>query len=119
MPDSLDGHFVDDPTSNARGGIAGGSDSERRDRHDRNCGHSGQFRDLVAVGEFQINFTVPQSFASQAAGLYPISIQVNGASSPTMINTSPPASTLSLPNPQARRHFRTLCKPRGAGIGLM
>jgi uncharacterized protein (TIGR03437 family) len=46
---------------------------------------------LVAVGEFQINFTIPQSFASQAAGLYPISVQVNGASSPTTINTSPPA----------------------------
>ena len=46
---------------------------------------------LVAVGEFQINFTVPQSFASQPAALYPISIQVNGVSSPTTINTSPPA----------------------------
>ncbi len=49
---------------------------------------------LVAVGEFQINFTVPQSFASQPAGLYPISIQVNGVSSPTTINTSPPAQLL-------------------------
>jgi uncharacterized protein (TIGR03437 family) len=34
---------------------------------------------LVAAGEFQINFTVPQPFA---AGQYPIAIQVNGVSSP-------------------------------------
>jgi uncharacterized protein (TIGR03437 family) len=46
---------------------------------------------LVAVGEFQINFTIPQSFASQAAALYPISIQASGVSSPTTINTTPPA----------------------------
>lgn len=45
---------------------------------------------LVAVGEFQVNFTVPQSFASQPAGLYPISVQVAGASSPVTINSSPP-----------------------------
>ena len=49
---------------------------------------------LVAVGEFQINFTIPQSFSSQTAGLYPISIQVSGASSPTTINTNPPAQLL-------------------------
>lgn len=49
---------------------------------------------LVAVGEFQINFTIPQSFATQAAGLYPISIQVNGASSPLTINSSPPGQML-------------------------
>ena len=36
------------------------------------------FAGLVAVGEFQINFTVPQQIAD---GTYPISIQVNGASS--------------------------------------
>jgi len=48
------------------------------------------FAGLVAVGEFQINFTIPQDFASQPAGLYPISIQVNGVSSPTTINSSPP-----------------------------
>jgi uncharacterized protein (TIGR03437 family) len=42
------------------------------------------------VGEFQINFTVPQQMASMAAGNYPISISVNGVSSPTTINSSPP-----------------------------
>jgi uncharacterized protein (TIGR03437 family) len=45
---------------------------------------------LVAVGEFQINFTVPQSFASLPAGLYPISISINGIPSPANINSSPP-----------------------------
>jgi uncharacterized protein (TIGR03437 family) len=45
---------------------------------------------LVAVGEFQINFTVPQSFASLPAGLYPISISINGIPSPASINSSPP-----------------------------
>jgi uncharacterized protein (TIGR03437 family) len=48
------------------------------------------FAGLVAVGEFQINFTVPQQFASQPAGTYPISIQVNGVSSPLTINSTPP-----------------------------
>ncbi len=48
------------------------------------------FAGLVAVGEFQINFTVPQQFASMAAGRYPISIQVNGVSSPVTINSNPP-----------------------------
>jgi len=42
------------------------------------------------VGEFQINFTVPQQFANMPAGNYPISIALNGVSSPTMINSSPP-----------------------------
>lgn len=51
---------------------------------------------LVAVGEFQINFTVPQSFASQPAGAYPISIQVAGVSSPGSINTFP-AGPLMIP----------------------
>jgi hypothetical protein len=32
----------------------------------------------LVAGEFQINFTVPQQFATLAAGTYPISIQVNG-----------------------------------------
>jgi uncharacterized protein (TIGR03437 family) len=45
---------------------------------------------LVAVGEFQINFTVPQSFASQPQGLYPISISVNGVTSPASIDSLPP-----------------------------
>jgi uncharacterized protein (TIGR03437 family) len=44
----------------------------------------------VAVGEFQVNFTVPQSFASLPPGLYPISITVNGITSPSSINSSPP-----------------------------
>lgn len=42
---------------------------------------------LVAVGEFQLNFNVPQL----ANGSYPISIAVNGVSSPSMINSNPPA----------------------------
>lgn len=42
------------------------------------------------VGEFQINFTVPQPFASMPAGNYPISISLNGVSSPTTINSNPP-----------------------------
>jgi hypothetical protein len=50
----------------------------------------------VAVREFQINFTVPQQFANEPAGAYPISIQVNGVSSPTTINSNPP-SQLVLP----------------------
>jgi uncharacterized protein (TIGR03437 family) len=45
---------------------------------------------LVAVGEFQLNLTVPQQFASLAAGLYPITIAVNGVPSPTTIGTIPP-----------------------------
>lgn len=46
------------------------------------------------VGEFQINFTVPQQFAAMAPGSYPISIAVNGISSPTTINTNPPGQLL-------------------------
>jgi uncharacterized protein (TIGR03437 family) len=45
---------------------------------------------LVAVGEFQINFIVPQDFASLPPGLYPISISINGVTSPASINSSPP-----------------------------
>ncbi len=41
------------------------------------------------VGEFQINFTMPQQFASMPAGNYPISISLNGVSSPTMIGNPP------------------------------
>ncbi len=44
------------------------------------------FAGLVAVGEFQINFTVPQL----SDGVYPIGITVNGVSSPQQINTRPP-----------------------------
>jgi uncharacterized protein (TIGR03437 family) len=50
------------------------------------------FAGLVAVGEFQINFTVPQL----ADGVYPISISVNGVSSPESINTDP-AGPLVIP----------------------
>ena len=42
------------------------------------------------VGEFQINFAMPAQFASMPAGNYPISIAVNGVSSPTTINSNPP-----------------------------
>ena len=45
---------------------------------------------LVAVGEFQVNFTVPQDFASLPPVLYPISISINGVTSPASINSSPP-----------------------------
>lgn len=45
---------------------------------------------LVSAGEFQINFTVPQQFASLPAGMYPIAISINGASSPKSIDSSPP-----------------------------
>ena len=48
------------------------------------------FAGLVAVGEFQINFTVPQQFANLPAGSYPITITVNGVSSPSTINSMPP-----------------------------
>jgi uncharacterized protein (TIGR03437 family) len=43
---------------------------------------------LVSVGLFQINFTVPQLFATMAEGLYPISIQVNGVSSPPYLDSN-------------------------------
>jgi len=43
-----------------------------------------------SVGEFQINFTVPAQFATMPAGNYPISIALNGVSSPTTINSTPP-----------------------------
>jgi uncharacterized protein (TIGR03437 family) len=51
---------------------------------------------LVTPGEFQINFRVPQQFATLPEGDYPISIQVkldDGAatSSPATINSEPPA----------------------------
>jgi len=49
------------------------------------------FAGLVAVGEFQINFTVPQQFANMPAGNYPITISIGGVSSPSMINSVPPA----------------------------
>lgn len=49
------------------------------------------FTALVAVGEFQINFTVPQQFATMPEATYPITITVNGVSSPATINSNPPA----------------------------
>lgn len=48
------------------------------------------FSGLVAVGEFQINFTVPQQFANMPEGNCPIMISVNGVSSPSTINSDPP-----------------------------
>ena len=50
---------------------------------------------LVAPGEFQINFRVPQQLAALPEGDYPISIELHlddGAttSSPTTINSDPP-----------------------------
>jgi uncharacterized protein (TIGR03437 family) len=49
---------------------------------------------LVAVGEFQINFTVPQDFASLPPGVYPISVSINGVTSPASINSSPPGAVV-------------------------
>ena len=57
---------------------------------------SADFAGLVAVGEFQINFKVPQQFANMPEGNYPITISVNGVSSPSTIN-SDPAGQLVLP----------------------
>jgi len=48
------------------------------------------FAGLVAVGEFQINFTVPQQFASMPAGNYPVTISISGVSSPSTIASMPP-----------------------------
>jgi uncharacterized protein (TIGR03437 family) len=48
------------------------------------------FAGLVAAGEFQVNFTVPQQFANMFGGTYPITISLNGVSSPTTINSAPP-----------------------------
>lgn len=45
---------------------------------------------LVGPGEFQINFTVPQQFANLPDTNYPITIAVNGVSSPGTINSVPP-----------------------------
>jgi uncharacterized protein (TIGR03437 family) len=51
---------------------------------------------LANTIEFQINFTVPQQFSTSAAGNYPITIGVNGVTSPTSIN-SVPAGPVMLP----------------------
>ena len=45
---------------------------------------------LVAVGQFQINFTVPAQYTTLPEGDYPVSIQINGVSSPATINSDPP-----------------------------
>lgn len=45
---------------------------------------------LVAPGEFQINFTVPQDFASLPEANYPVTVTVNGVTSPATIDTIPP-----------------------------
>jgi uncharacterized protein (TIGR03437 family) len=52
------------------------------------------FAALVAVGEFQVNFTVPQQFATMPATSYPITIAVNGVSSPSTINSAPPGQVV-------------------------
>ncbi len=44
---------------------------------------------LVAVGEFQVNATVPQQFQTLPEGNYPITLSVNGQSSPVNINSDP------------------------------
>jgi len=54
------------------------------------------FAGLVAVGEFQVNLTLPQEFANMPAGNYPITISINGVSSPSTIN-SVPAAPVVLP----------------------
>ena len=51
---------------------------------------SADFAGLVAAGEFQINFKVPQQLANMPEGNYPIAISVNGVSSPATINADPP-----------------------------
>jgi uncharacterized protein (TIGR03437 family) len=48
------------------------------------------FAGLVAVGEFQINFNVP----NLPAGSYPISITVGGVSSPATIESNPPGKIM-------------------------
>ncbi len=45
---------------------------------------------LVGPGEFQINFTVPQQFATLPESNYPLTIAVNGISSPANIGSNPP-----------------------------
>jgi uncharacterized protein (TIGR03437 family) len=49
------------------------------------------FAGLVAVGEFQINFKVPAQFTTMPEANYPITISVNGVSSPSTSNSDPPA----------------------------
>lgn len=46
---------------------------------------------LVAVGEFQINFKVPQQFATMAEANYAVTISVNGISSPPAVSADPAA----------------------------
>jgi len=45
---------------------------------------------LVAPGEFQVNFTVPLQFANMPEGNYPLTVSINGVSSPSTINSAPP-----------------------------
>jgi uncharacterized protein (TIGR03437 family) len=42
-----------------------------------NVAVAADFAGLVAVGEFQINFKVPEQFASLAEGNYPVTISIN------------------------------------------
>ena len=52
------------------------------------------FAGLVAAGEYQINFKVPQQFASMPEGNYPMTISINGLSSPATINSDPPGPVI-------------------------
>jgi uncharacterized protein (TIGR03437 family) len=52
------------------------------------------FAGLVAAGEFQINFKVPQEFASMPEANYPITITVNRVSSPSTIDSNPPGAVV-------------------------
>jgi uncharacterized protein (TIGR03437 family) len=52
------------------------------------------FAGLVAAGEFQINFKVPQEFAGMPEANYPITITVNRVSSPSTIDSNPPGAVV-------------------------
>jgi len=45
---------------------------------------------LVAPGEFQVNFAVPQQFATMPEGNYAVTVTANGVVSPSTINSIPP-----------------------------
>jgi uncharacterized protein (TIGR03437 family) len=44
---------------------------------------------LVAAGQFQVNFKIPDAYATLPPGDYPVSVQVGGVSSPLTINSNP------------------------------
>ncbi|HJT88220.1 MAG TPA: IPT/TIG domain-containing protein [Bryobacteraceae bacterium] len=49
---------------------------------------------LLAPGEFQINFAVPAAFSGMPAGNYPLTVAINGVSSPATIDSVPPGPLL-------------------------